>query len=154
MVFKDLRNDFVIFYSLKMAEKLKMINPKMKKFIEPIKVDEPYSNDPLMFDGIDEFTSFYRENQEEMDKLTTYKLNKMYKVNGYRIKRSGKKKDDEQKELELTKEYYKGITKETNGNSDKLIDELRTEMDKMKNEIQQLTAGYNEIIKFMNGQIN
>lgn len=126
-----------------MSEKL-----KIKKYIEPIKVDEPISDEPLTFNSVNDFTSFYRENQEEMDALTTYRLNKMYKVQGYRIKRSGKKKEGEHKELELTKEYYKGVTRESNGDCGK----WKSEIDKMKADIQQLTAGFNEIIKFMNSE--
>jgi chaperonin GroEL (HSP60 family) len=39
------------------------------------------------FTNIDEFNAFYAKNQEEMNKLTTQKLNKMYAIPGYHITR-------------------------------------------------------------------
>jgi methyl-accepting chemotaxis protein len=50
------------------------------KVIEPATCCKQFSN-------IDEFNAFYAKNQEEMNKLTTQKLNKMYTVPGYHITR-------------------------------------------------------------------
>lgn len=46
--------------------------------LEPIK-------DVKEFASVDEFNVFYNENKKKFEELTTCKLNKMYKIPGYRI---------------------------------------------------------------------
>ena len=50
-----------------------------------LKVIEPIKNYLKEFKTVDEFNLWYSKNKEEVDKLTTHKLNKMYKIDGYRI---------------------------------------------------------------------
>ena len=49
------------------------------------------------FNTIDDFNKYYTKHKEEMDQLTTKKLNKLYKIDGYRIS----KKDTRDKEGHL-----------------------------------------------------
>lgn len=99
-----------------------------------IKVLEPVKNVIKEFDTPDEFNIYYMKNKDEIDKLTTHKLNKMFKIDGYRITRiqgtlmlrtdyAAKKRIDKQEEM---KEL-----------SDR-IDELQSEYDEIKDRMNQL----------------
>ena len=50
-----------------------------------VNIIEPIKNFLKEFNTTDEFNAFYSLHKEELDKLTTHKLNKMYYVKGYRI---------------------------------------------------------------------
>ena len=50
-----------------------------------VNIIEPIKNFIKEFNTIDEFNAFYSLHKDEMDALTTHKLNKMYYVKGYRI---------------------------------------------------------------------
>jgi predicted nucleic acid-binding Zn-ribbon protein len=50
-----------------------------------LKVLEPINSPLQEFKTIDEFNLFYQKNKEVMDGTTTHKLNRMYKIEGYKI---------------------------------------------------------------------
>ena len=50
-----------------------------------IKVIEPIKHYLKEFKTVDEFNLWYSKNKDEVDALTTHKLNKMYHIDGYRI---------------------------------------------------------------------
>lgn len=52
-----------------------------------VKVIEPITHFIKEFYSPNDFDSWYKSHQEEMDKLTTHKLNKKYHINGYRVTR-------------------------------------------------------------------
>lgn len=58
----------------------------------PISIDiiEPYSPDVISFDSKEEFIEYLTENIDEMNKMTTQKLNKTYKIDGYTITKNRK----------------------------------------------------------------
>ncbi len=85
----------------------KLIKQTKNQF-EPIKITEPFNCETIVFDTAEDFTKYYRNHQEELDKLTSMKLNKAFKINGYHIKRP-KPIDGVTQELELIKDYYKGV---------------------------------------------
>ena len=85
----------------------------------PITIKEPYKPDVKEFADTDDFTAYFRANEEifkepssDPDKpshfLTTNKLNRTYKIPGYRIRIINKGKDNE--ELTLVKDYYTRAT--------------------------------------------
>ena len=86
----------------------KLIKQTKNQF-EPIKITEPFNCETIVFDTAEDFTKYYRNHQEELDKLTSMKLNKAFKINGYHIKRP-KPIDGVTQELELIKDYYKGTS--------------------------------------------
>ena len=90
-------------------------NIPVKLKCEPITIKEPYKPDVKEFADTDEFTHYFRANEdafkeprtsEDMEPrfLTTNKLNRTYKIPGYRIRIINKGKDNE--ELTLVKDYY------------------------------------------------
>lgn len=101
-----------------------------------IKVIEPISKHTKEFDTVDEFNLYYNKNKEEMDKLTTHKLNKLYLIKGYRITRI-------KNVLSL---------KKMKQNSQYEID-LGNELDELKKEIQHMKETINNIIHFLNPQM-
>ena len=71
---------------------------------EPLTVKEPYHVEVRTFQNPDEFTIYYREHEDELKSLSTLRLNKTFKIPGYRI--SVCKRGTDQQELILKKDYY------------------------------------------------
>ena len=76
---------------------------------EPLTVKEPYHAEVMTFNTPDEFTIYYREHEDDLKNLSTLRLNKTFKIPGYRI--TVTKRGSENQELMLKKDYY-GATKE------------------------------------------
>ena len=130
-------------------------NIPIKLKCEPITIKEPYKPDVKEFADTEEFTRYFRANEElfkeprtsediastpdgasarrEPKFLTTNKLNRTYKIPGYRIRIIRKGTDNE--ELTLVKDYYSRPSVEgeplnetiNDTNSDR-IDELATQL--------------------------
>ena len=101
-----------------------------------IKVIEPIKNYLKEFNTPVEFNLWYSKNKDEVDKLTTHKLNKMYHINNYRITKI--------KGILMLKEdkKVKNDISETHPTwSD--IDELKVELEKIKETV-------NKLINFIN----
>ena len=73
---------------------------------EPITVKEPHKYNIMEFADPEEFTAYYRENEDKFKGVSTLALNKTYKIPGYRISLQNKGKENE--ELILKKDYYGG----------------------------------------------
>ena len=73
---------------------------------EPITVKEPYHADVKTFATPDEFTVYYREHESDLKSLSTLRLNKTFKIPGYRISVVGR--GTEKEEIILKKDYYGG----------------------------------------------
>ena len=73
---------------------------------EPITVKEPHKYNIMEFADPEEFTAYYRENEDKFKNVSTLVLNKTYKIPGYRISLQNKGKENE--ELILKKDYYSG----------------------------------------------
>ena len=74
---------------------------------EPLTVKEPYHADVKIFNNPDEFTIYYREHENELKNLSTLRLNKTFKIPGYRI--TVCKRGTDNQELMLKKDYYSGV---------------------------------------------
>lgn len=140
----------------------KNIPVKFKSVILPITIKEPYKPDLQTFDTTDEFTAYFRANEDmfkeapksEEDNpkfLSANKLNRTYKIPGYRIRIINKGKDNE--ELTLVKDYYSRTSDDTNTNEKSLNDysanELVERMNRMEETIQQLVDQINNIEEFL-----
>ena len=102
---------------------------------EPITIKEPYKPDVKEFADTDDFTRYFRANEElfkeasdDPDKpprfLTTNKLNRTYKIPGYRIRIIRKGTDNE--ELTLVKDYY-NRTSDKEEPSNEIVDDSHLE---------------------------
>lgn len=116
------------------------------KIIEPIKKYLKEFNSP------DEFNIWYSKHKDEMDALTTHKLNKLYHIIGYRItKIKGVlmlKKWDNNSKNDL---HSKTLSKE----SDTIlmqIEELEKRTHSLESEIIKIKESVNAIISFINSQ--
>jgi hypothetical protein len=76
---------------------------KRLKYV-PITIREPHKYDIKTFDDPNDFTSYYREHEDEFKGVSTLVLNRTYKIPGYRI--SVSKRGTENEELMLRKDYY------------------------------------------------
>ena len=101
-----------------------------------IKILEPIKNYLKEFNSVEEFNNFYSLNKDELDKLTTHKLNKMYHIKGYRITKIKnelmlKKWDEEKKELDGE-------------------DNLKKEIQLIKEDIKKIKMTIDNIVEFCN----
>ena len=118
-------------------------NIPLKLKVEPITIKEPYKPDIKEFADTEEFTRYFRGNEElfkeprtsediEPHFLTTNKLNRTYKIPGYRIRIIRKGTDNE--ELTLVKDYYtrtndsEPLNESTNDINIERIDEIATQI--------------------------
>ena len=106
------------FYS-KMSEKAE----KCLKVLEPIQLDVK------TFQDKQEFELFYNSHKEEFENSTTTKLNRMYKIPGYRITRV-------KEQLCLKKDYTK--KDESSGTSQNFEERLQSLEDKFEKKLKDL----------------
>ena len=113
-----------------------------------LKVIEPIKNYLKEFKTVDEFNLWYSKNKEEVDKLTTHKLNKMYKIDGYRITKI--------KGVLMLKKWVEKEEKEIVSKtlpSTESIDELRFDLQSktlsLESEINEIRNTVNKIISFI-----
>ena len=118
-----------------------------------LKVIEPIQIDVKTFQDKNEFEMFYNSHKNEFENCTTTKLNRMYKIPGYRITR--------QKEvLCLKKDYTKNNKQESDDDNMQKFDELKDELTKMieevklyvNSEIAKINTRYKKIEKIINQQ--
>ena len=109
-----------------------------------LKVIEPIKNYLKEFKTVDEFNLYYSKNKNEIDSMTTHKLNKMYHIDGYRItKIKGK----------LCLKKWEKKDKESNNENDHL-EMYEEEINYLKNEIEKLKITINSIINVINSSSN
>ena len=127
----------------------------------PITIKEPYKPDVKEFADTDEFTHYFRSNEELFKEpakseddtpkfLTTNKLNRTYKIPGYRIRIINKGKDNE--ELTLVKDYYKRTSEDTTTNEEHTDDNLNEtveRIDEMATQITDILECLNNIETFL-----
>jgi hypothetical protein len=135
----------------------------------PITIKEPYKPDVKEFADTDEFTHYFRSNEELFKEpakseddtpkfLTTNKLNRTFKIPGYRIRIINKGKDNE--ELTLVKDYYARTSASTpNGASarwdkeeplnDSINDTNSERIDEMATQITDILECLNNIETFL-----
>ena len=109
-----------------------------------LKVIEPIKNYIKEFNSPVEFNLWYAKHKEEVDSLTTHKLNKMYHIDGYRItKIKGElmlKIDRKMKDKALNDETEEETVHEE-------INELRNEIKNIKDTVNHLIEFINKTLK-------
>ena len=141
----------------------------LKLKCEPITIKEPYKPEVKEFADTEEFTRYFRTNEElfkeprtsediastpdgesarrEPKFLTTNKLNRAYKIPGYRIRIINKGKENE--ELTLVKDYY---TRTSESNQETIIDtdnENNERITQLEELVQRITEQINNIETFL-----
>lgn len=61
--------------------------------MDEIKIIEPIKTGLNHFKTTDEFSIYYAKHKDEMNSMTTQKLNKQFKIDGYRITKIGTRDD-------------------------------------------------------------
>ena len=107
---------------------------------EPVTVKEPHKYEVMTFADPDEFTEYYRSNEEKFRNISTLALNKTYKIPGYRISIQNKGKDNQ--ELILKKDYYGGAAAVSSPATSSETNLLNTQL-------QELTARIHNIEQFL-----
>lgn len=106
---------------------------KQKKM--DLKILEPIKKYLKEFNSVEEFNNFYSLNKDELDTLTTHKLNKMYHIKGYRITKI-------KNELMLKKWDEEKKTDEEN--------DVKEEIKNIKEDIKKIKMTIDNIIEFCN----
>ena len=133
-------------------------NIPLKLKVEPITIKEPYKPDVKEFADTDEFTHYFRANEdafkeprtsEDMEPhfLTTNKLNRTYKIPGYRIRIINKGKDNE--ELTLVKDYYSRITDKDDSLNETINDTANDKIVELEQSIADIVERINNIESFL-----
>jgi hypothetical protein len=130
--------------------------------VEPITIKEPYKPDVKEFADTDEFTRYFRGNEDTFKEasddpekpakfLTANKLNRTYKIPGYRIRIIRKGTDNE--ELTLVKDYTSKSPNDETSNEPTIdessLNELSERVDKMETIIQRLADQIDNIEQFL-----
>ena len=120
--------------------------------VEPLEVIEPYRPQIIQFESIEDFNSYYSKHQNEFNE-TTQKLNKKYKIPGYKftslkgtlkIIKDYQLKDSSESSLEETpqeREFMKCHVKnleEKIKNQQNMINELQKQIVEIQNYLQSL----------------
>lgn len=115
-----------------------------------VKVIGPIKEYLKTFNTPDEFNLWYAKNKDEIDKITTHKLNKMYYIEGYRItkikgvlclKKAVKKQIDEsQNDPQIDRENESAIL------------DIQNEIEQLKSDILAIKTAINDIVKAINGE--
>jgi hypothetical protein len=109
---------------------------------EPITIKEPHKYDIKTFEDPNDFTSYYREHEDEFKGVSTLVLNRTYKIPGYRI--SVSKRGTENEELMLRKDYYtannskSGTDSENSVEMNELLKQLVARIDNIEMFLEQL----------------
>ena len=103
-----------------------------------LKIIEPIRDYLKVFSSPDEFNIWYTKNKEEVDTLTTHKINKMYKINGYRITKI--------KNVLMLKKCNESHDNNNSANSPLVPDNLQELQDEIKN----IKNTVNKIIDYLN----
>ena len=61
------------------------VGKKVRRELPDLSVIEPFTPEVVEFDDVQEFREYLADHEEEMNQMTTQKLNKAYKINGYYI---------------------------------------------------------------------
>lgn len=89
-----------------------------------IKILEAFSPEVITFDTKEEFIDYFTENKEIMDAMTTNKLNKAFKINGYTItKLAGV--------ISLKKKHHQTIDESIDSTLDNDIAEIKEKLDQL-----------------------
>ena len=124
----------------------------------PITIKEPYKPEVKEFADTDEFTHYFRSNEELFKEpakseddtpkfLTTNKLNRTYRIPGYRIRIINKGKDNE--ELTLVKDYYTRSTDKEEPLNETVDDTNSERIDEMASQITDILERLNNIETFL-----
>ena len=105
-----------------------------------LKIIEPIRDYLKVFSSPDEFNIWYTKNKDEVDLLTTNKLNKMYKINGYRITKI-------KNVLMLKKSSETNNVNNQSANNPLVPNDLSELQDEIKN----IKSTVNRIIEYLNG---
>ena len=114
------------------------VKPYSRVKYEPLRIKEPYRPTVKSFTDSDDFTVYYREHPDEFKGLSTLRLNKSYKIPGYRI--SVVKRGTDEEELILKKDYYGGVQSESSNAdpSNERISIIEQRLDNIERFLQQL----------------
>ena len=126
--------------------------------VDPITIKEPYNPEVKEFADTEDFTRYFRANEDtfkepsnDPDKpakfLTTNKLNRTYKIPGYRIRIIRKGTDNE--ELTLVKDYYKRITDKDDSIEEPINDTNAERIDEIATQITDILERINNIESFL-----
>ena len=104
-----------------------------------LKVIEPIKNYIKEFNSPVEFNLWYAKHKEEVDSLTTHKLNKMYHIDGYRITKI---------KGELMLKIDRNV-KDKTLNDEESVD-IHEEINELRNEIKNIKETLNKLIEYVN----
>ena len=120
--------------------------------MEELKIIEPVKSNLKHFKTTEEFNIYYVKNKEELEEMTTQKLNKLFNIDGYRITKIGTR-DKDGKRVKGSICLKKCVEKDTPDNNETLnlrIEDLEKTVKDLKEQIKILSTTINQIVDTIN----
>ena len=112
-----------------------------------LKIIEPIKQYLKVFNSPDEFNIWYTKNKDEVESLTTHKLNKMYKIEGYRIT-----KIKNVLMLKKCSETHNQHSADSPLISSPIGESVAHDINELRDEIKNIKSAINQIIQYLNLQ--
>lgn len=115
--------------------------------MEDLKIIEPIKSGLNHFKTTDEFSIYYAKHKKEMNEMTTQKLNKQFKIEGYRITKIGTRDEN-------GKRQQGNICLKKINNNQKINETIdyTDEINKINQRLDVLTQSINSIISALNAE--
>ena len=116
--------------------------------MEELKIIEPVKTNLKHFKTTEEFNIYYIKNKEELEEMTTQKLNKLFNIDGYRITKIGTR-DKDGKRVKGSICLKKCVEKDT-PDTNLRIEDLEKTVKDLKEQIKILSTTINQIVDTIN----
>ena len=128
--------------------------------MEELKIIEPVKTGLNHFKTTDEFSIYYNKHKNELNEMTTQKLNKQFKIDGYRITKIGTRDDNGKRQcgniclkkindVKLS-EHASAHEKINNDRIEQLETAVNQRFVEIENKLQELAKTINSIITALN----
>ena len=135
--------DVIIFISMFLTN-----NKMTQKEIIPV-IGKDDNINVKNFETLDEFQDFYNLHKNEINALSTVKLNRIYHIKDYKITRRTTPEGGEEKNL-FFRRLFKNETKEPKPNPESRINDLEQHIKAIESEITKMKKSLLEIIDVIN----
>ena len=116
--------------------------------MEELKIIEPVKTNLKHFKTTEEFNIYYIKNKEELEEMTTQKLNKLFNIDGYRITKIGTR-DKDGKRVKGSICLKKCVEKDI-PDTNLTIEDLEKTVKDLKEQIKILSTTINQIVDTIN----
>ena len=119
--------------------------------MDEIKIIEPIKTGLNHFKTTDEFNIYYNKHKKELNEMTTQKLNKQYKIEGYRITKIGTRDENGKRQNGCICLKKVNSSKIINHSDNSEMRNIDARIDAIEGKLHELATSINSIINALNG---